>query len=235
MQSVESAVTLVSRSAVIVTKSEYTDKTVYAGGIFGYAAETLKLQECFAEGNIVVSSRYGYVGGLVGYFEEYSNILTNCYATGDVSGSNGVGGLVGRFGSNLNTLTNCYATGDVTGNGNAGGLVGGLQDGENTIQNSYSTSKITYTGAAQTAYLGGLVGYAQEVTLTNAHWLYFADSGIEYAVGYSATLSIPTNIGATKHTDIAEFYDLADTLNKGQETPAWEHAGANTLPALIHE
>ena len=80
-----------------------------------------------------------------------------------------------------------------------------------------------------------MVGYAGEVTLSNVYWLYFADSGIEYAVGYSATLGIPTNIGATKHTDIAEFYTLADTLNEGQETPAWEHTGANTLPTLIRK
>lgn len=80
-----------------------------------------------------------------------------------------------------------------------------------------------------------MVGYANEVTLTNAHWLYFADSGAEYAVGYSGTLGIPTNIGATKHTDIAEFYTLADTLNEGLETPAWEHTGANTLPTLIRK
>ena len=334
MQSVESVLTLVSRSAVTITQAEGNNNTVYAGGIFGYAAERLKLQDCFAEGNINVATTYynsysyagglvgvfnygsntltncyatgnivintqrfySYTGGLVGCFSSGSNTLTNCYATGDVSGSNQVGGLVGSFGSYSNTLTNCYATGDVSGSsytgglvghfgsssntlkscyatgnvsggnyagglvghfyggntltdcyaaGNitvntqnidtvyAGGLVGDFISNGNTIQNSYSTSEIVYAGTADTAYLGGLVGYASEVTLTNAHWLYFADSGAEYAVGYSGTLGIPTNIGATKHTDIAEFYTLADTLNEGQETPAWEHTGANTLPTLI--
>ncbi len=364
MQSVESVLTLVSRSAVTITQAEGNNNTVYAGGIFGYAAERLKLQDCFAEGNINVATTYynsySYAGGLVGYFSSerstlancyaagnvsgsyyagglvgyfgYNNTLTNCYATGDVSGGNYAGGLVGHFyGSNTlancyaagnvsgsstvgglvgyfesgyNTLTNCYATGDVSGsstagglvgyfesfsntlancyatgnitvnaqnsntvyvgglvgffyssntltncyatgnitvnaqNGNtvyAGGLVGSFNSNRNTIQNSYSTSEIVYTGTAATTHLGGLVGLANEVTLTNVHWLYFADSGIEYAVGYSATLGIPTNIGATKHTDIAEFYTLADTLNEGQETPAWEHTGANTLPTLIRK
>ncbi len=336
MQSVESVLTLVSRSAVTITQAEGNNNTVYAGGIFGYAAERLKLQDCFAEGNINVATTYynsysyagglvgvfnygsntltncyatgnivintqrfySYTGGLVGCFSSGSNTLTNCYATGDVSGSNQVGGLVGSFGSYSNTLTNCYATGDVSGSsytgglvghfgsssntlkscyatgnvsggnyagglvghfyggntltdcyaaGNitvntqnidtvyAGGLVGDFISNGNTIQNSYSTSEIVYAGTADTAYLGGLVGYASEVTLTNAHWLYFADSGAEYAVGYSGTLGIPTNIGATKHTDIAEFYTLADTLNEGQETPAWEHTGANTLPTLIRK
>ena len=330
MQSVESVITLVSRSAVTVTKTESNNNAVYAGGIFGYVAERLKLQDCFVEGNIVISNNSGYAGGLVGYFGNTStlwncyatgdvsgyyagglvgyfgssNTLTNCYATGEVSGNNYAGGLVGFLGGQFNTLTNCYATGEVSGNyyvgglvgyfenssntltncyaigditvnaqnsntvyvgglvgrffnsntltncyatGNitvnaqsnnaiyAGGLVGRFGSDQNIIQNSYSTSKIICTGTADTAYLGGLVGYAQEVTLSNAHWLYFVDSGTEYAVGYSSTLGIPTNIGATKHSGIAEFYTLADTLNEGQETPAWEHTGANTLPTLIRK
>ena len=366
MQSVESAVTLASQSAVTITQADNNSSRIYAGGIFGYVAERMNLQDCFAEGNIVITEEYSnsYAGGLVGHFNGGSNTLTNCYATGDVSGSsyagglvglndgsntltncyatgdvsggNYAGGLVGLFNGGSNTLTNCYATGDVSGSSYAGGLVGQFDDQEtlvncyalgsvtlntkenylsfagglvgcfrsgkltncyatgnvfvnnmqycnyiyvgslvanfesydntltncyaignitvnaqnndtvyvgglvgyfgmeqNIIQNSYSTSEIVYTGTATTTYLGGLIGYAGEVTLTNVHWLYFADSGTEYAVGYSATLGIPTNIGATKHSGIAEFYDLADTLNEGQETPAWEHTGANTLPTLI--
>lgn len=179
MQNAESAITLASRSAVTFTKTESNSNTAYAGGIFGYVAEKMNLQDCFAEGNIVIT-------------EEYSN----SYA----------GGLVGEFGDS-NTLMNCYATGNITVNAQssntvyAGGLVGYFSSRQNTIQNSYSTSEIVYTGAAQTAHLGGLVGYAQEVTFTNAHWLYFAESGVEYAVGtakhwvfppISAPQSIPT-------------------------------------------
>lgn len=358
MQSVESAITLVSRSAVTVTKTESNSNAVYAGGIFGYVAERLKLQDCFAGGDVIAKSENAntYAGGLIGWLYSYSNELMNCYSTVDVSGCNDVGGLIG-WSYHSNTFNNCYSTGNVSGSSNVGGLIGfsdssnvlvncyslgnvsggdysggligcfqgnsfvfsncystgkvagkryvgglagwigyrssltncytssyvivneqsenivvggliggicydstlkncsatgsvtvntqnsktiqvgglvGYFDGDgNTIQNSYSTSEIVYTGTADTAYLGGLVGYASEVTLTNAHWRYFADSGAEYAVGYSATLGIPTNIGATKHSGIAEFYTLADTLNEGQETPAWEHTGVNTLPTLI--
>ena len=74
------------------------------------------------------------VGGLVGWNRGGS--ITNCYATGAVSGtrkdSGGssvlIGGLVGwHFGENA-TMTNCYATGRITatsgGRVRAGGLVG---------------------------------------------------------------------------------------------------------------
>ena len=32
-----------------------------------------------------------------------------------------------------------------------------------------------------------------------------------------------------------QFYTLADTLNEGQETPAWEHKTENALPTLISQ
>ena len=205
-----------------------------AGGLVGeFDGSSNTLTNCYATGDVMTNAQSGFfiycAGGLAGYFGSGNNTLTNCYATGNVSGGSIAGGLVGRFYSGSNTLTNCYATGDVSGDDTAGGLVGGFGS-SNTLTNCYATGDVSGDSTA-----GGLVGYAQEVTLSNVHWLYFPDSGAEYAVGYSSTLGIPTNIGATKHTDIAEFYTLADTLNEGQETPAWEHAGANTLPTLIHE
>ena len=69
----------------------------------------------------------------------------------------------------------------------------------------------------------------------NAHWLYVAESGAEYAVGYNADMGVPAGAGAVKHTAMEEFYDLADVLNEGQETPAWEHKTENALPTLISQ
>jgi hypothetical protein len=61
------------------------------------------------------------VGGLVGISLDIDTkgTITNCYATGSVSGSSWVGGLVGHGG----TIANCYSTGSVSGSG--GGRVGG--------------------------------------------------------------------------------------------------------------
>ena len=57
----------------------------------------------------------------------------------------------------------------------------------------------------------------------------------EHAVGYNADMGVPSGAGAVKHTAIEEFYDLADVLNEGQETPAWEHKTENALPTLISQ
>jgi len=85
--------------------------------------------------DVAINSDYssGNVGGLVG--RDYNATITNCYATGPVSGGSmaNVGGLIGY--SESTTITNCYATGNVNGGGTAhvGGLIGGHYD--DTITN----------------------------------------------------------------------------------------------------
>ena len=59
------------------------------------------------------------VGGLVGWNK---GRISNCYATGSVTGGYGTGGLVGR--NSYGMILNCYATGSVTGGFYIGGLVG---------------------------------------------------------------------------------------------------------------
>jgi len=59
------------------------------------------------------------VGGLVGYM--WAGSATRSYATGSVSGNYAVGGLAGLNGGEI---TGCYSTSDVTGNEHVGGLVG---------------------------------------------------------------------------------------------------------------
>jgi len=87
------------------------------------------------------------VGGLIG--SNGANLL-NCFATGNVSAdSNSVGGLVGTNGS---TITNCYATGDVRAVDRVGGLVG--RSGSSVINQCYSLSNVIGRNR-----VGGLVGY----------------------------------------------------------------------------
>jgi hypothetical protein len=93
--------------------------------------------------NITMTGCYA-VGGLVG--DTVGN-LTNCYATGSVTGNSGVGGLIGTNGGDV---SNCHFTGSVTGNYSVGGLVG---SNSGTISNSYSTGSVTGN-----EYIGGLVG-----------------------------------------------------------------------------
>ena len=89
-------------------------------------------------------------GGLIG--ESFWGNITNCNASGSVSGTDLVGGLVGdhRGGG---TITNCYALGSVDGTYHVGGLVGEFRDV--TLSNSYASSNVTATQYN----IGGLVGF----------------------------------------------------------------------------
>ncbi|MDL2247254.1 hypothetical protein LJC05_00805 [Bacteroides sp. OttesenSCG-928-J23] len=97
-------------------------------------------------------------GGLVGN-NNNNGTITACYATGTVIGTSYVGGLVGE--NNKGKITACYATGGVTGSSYwTGGLVGYNNSG--TITACYATGDVT--GAED--YTGGLVGYNKSSTIT---------------------------------------------------------------------
>jgi uncharacterized repeat protein (TIGR02543 family) len=81
------------------------------------------------------------IGGLSGF---NTGTISNCYATGAVTGGIGIGGLTGAnctlYGNNTGTINYCYATGTVTGVDYVGGLTGANStlDGETgTINNSF--------------------------------------------------------------------------------------------------
>ena len=97
----------------------------------------------------VTGSFGAHVGVLVG--TQNSGTITDSYATGSVSGTDGnTGGLVGDQVSG--TISNSHATGSVSGSvGNYGGLVG-YQDSGGSITDSYATGSVSGT------YVGGLVG-----------------------------------------------------------------------------
>ncbi len=113
------------------------------GGLVGRNEGTVA--NCNATSN--VSGDWYVVGGLVGFNGEYSSV-SNCYATGIVSGGGTVGGLVGWNWSG--TILKCYATGGVTGDYEVGGLVG---DNHATVSNCNATGNVNGNNR-----VGGLVG-----------------------------------------------------------------------------
>jgi hypothetical protein len=123
----------------------YTTGSVSGGGRVGglvgenYGSSAIVIF-CYATG--VVNGNYD-VGGLVG--ENYSGFITSCYAANSVSGGADIGGLVGwNYGSSA-TISNCYATGSVTGTGiRHGGLVGDNLSG--SINSCYATGSVSGTG-----------------------------------------------------------------------------------------
>jgi predicted outer membrane repeat protein len=139
-----------------VSNFSYTSTDIERVGLFGYVEGGTIKDLGLIDPNVDAGTG-DYVGSLVGDMDE--GTITNCYATGGVSGEGKVGGLVGK--SEDSTITNCYATGGVSGVGEVGGLVGESKD--STITNCYATG-----GVWGNDYVGGLVGN-KDGTITNCY------------------------------------------------------------------
>jgi len=150
------------------TGNIYTgDKSI--GGLAGANLGTIR--DSYATGNVMASSTAldnssGSIGGLVGVNGDQEGCkitIYNCYATGNVSGSQIVGGFAGQ---NFGIINRSYASGNVTGNNVAvGGFVGANMNG--TINNSYATGNIS-AGGTET-FVGGLVGANSDGTINNCY------------------------------------------------------------------
>ncbi|WP_066083700.1 GLUG motif-containing protein [Anaerotignum neopropionicum] len=86
------------------------------------------------------------VGGVVGTIASVGSV-TNCYAMGAVSGTNVVGGVAGDV---YGSVTNCYATGGISGNTHVGGVAGTV---DGSVTNCYATGSVSGTTA-----VGGVTG-----------------------------------------------------------------------------
>jgi hypothetical protein len=114
-------------------------------GLFGFVNSGGQIRKLGLE-NISVEG-YNCVGGLCGFNE---GTISDCYATGAVTGGYAVGGLCGI--NQNGTISNCYATGVVTCyNAPVGGLCGKMYAG--MISDCYATG--TVSGAS---WRGGLCG-----------------------------------------------------------------------------
>lgn len=157
------------------------------------------------------------IGGLVGSFDaadaNYTNSVTNSFATGDVTGSYSVGGLIGYIkaaaASYLN-VRNTYATGNVTATSTTGteANVGGLIGYGNylNITASHATGNVTqaltegkYKGLTtnMASNVGGLIGGGVNTTIDNS-----------YAAGTVSASNVAANVGglAGSATTITNSY-----------------------------
>ena len=88
------------------------------GGIAGFVGSNSSIMSCFVSGSVSGSSNF--VGGIVGYA---SGIVSNCYTACTVSSKlENVGGIAGRVYNG--TVSNCYATGAISGANYCGGIAG---------------------------------------------------------------------------------------------------------------
>jgi The GLUG motif. len=138
------------------------------GGIVGWTTDTVLIANCYVEGGTIsYVTGGGAVGSIIGAVQAGSiATVTNCYNTGDVTGTDYVGGIVG-YTDGTTTVTNCYNTGDVTGTDYVGGIVG-VSGHVTIIINCYNTGDVSGNSA------GGIVGHlgnSSTVTVNNSYYL----------------------------------------------------------------
>ena len=159
-----------------------------AGGITGNVKKSLQIAECSNSANITFNNEgetgQACVGGIVGnsnsdvneYFE-----INKCYNSGKIYGysEKNLGFLGGIAGTLYNgQIKNCYNTGIIEGKGYNTTYIGGIVGVSNpnneeniNFYNLYNTGEIIFNGNIDenTAYVGGIMGYNYETTLTNVY------------------------------------------------------------------
>ena len=137
------------------TFTAYVDGKESVGGMAGSVSYSGNISNCYIPGSVVGNSD---IGGVAGYVDGSS--ITNCYATGYVSGGVGVGsrnntGGVAGYVKNGN-IANCWAASTVTGSSSyTGGITGFIEN--SNVTNCYATGAIDGYGN-----VGGVAGYFDE-------------------------------------------------------------------------
>ena len=180
-----------------------------------------------------------WVGGLVG-LNDVGGTISNCYATGNVTGDTSgrsdkinkklnLGGLVG-LGGETGTISNCYATGNVDAKDakpedlNIGGLIG---DNSGTITNCYATGRITGIQEGLGDLLeGGLVGNNRSGTISNCFW-------DKETTGQTSSRGSEDTAGLTT-ADFKALTAIGTATNEDDRWSAndWEFGTDNEYPAL---
>ncbi|GAB2607827.1 hypothetical protein GCM10026987_02010 [Belliella aquatica] len=151
-------------------------------------AKDTAVREVIASGT-VVSDDDDYIGGLIGYLEDNSELdhayadvevsggddevggligqmdgpVKRATAYGNVSGFDHVGGLIGYLGSN-SSVAFSSASGDVEGERYVGGLIGDISIGDEktTVAESHASGTVkSNRNTTSSVYVGGLIGRAE--------------------------------------------------------------------------
>lgn len=201
------------------------------GGIIGRCIIKSKFENCSFSGNI---SATGSAGGLVGSTSAAIEFEV-CYFSGEINAldtNSYLGGFIGTiYSSGETSISDCFAKGSIHGENRLGGLIGCTYSFA-SIQNCYFVGEIKGSTS-----VGGLIGHKDsfdQISFTNAHWLSFGNENIKNALGFNYQSGLPYDDGAIMHTDIADFYTLAETLNANRNKPIWKNSTTNSLPSLVN-
>lgn len=209
-------------ASVIDNCSSSANVTGYrqVGGLLGQVghywgfSEVNSITNSYSTGAVSVVTTYvlpRYIGGFVGWARATGGVFTDCYATGNISGSvnsiDDVGGFVGYVEEAL-TFTRCYATGNITltgadvygGNGSVGGFIGECWGG--TYQQCYATGSVTinetsgYTPDSEGGgFAGEILGHVA-VTIADCYARGAVTVAGQYAGGF-VSYAAADNFGVT--------------------------------------
>lgn len=163
------------------------------GGLVGQFISST-VSNSSATGNVTATDEVDFdrqwIGGLVGY-SGYGTLLDS-FATGAVSGYEGVGGLVGQA-DDTTLVSRCNALGQVSGSLCVGGLVGLVSDSD--VRQSYATGNVFGQDS-----VGGLLGAIGSIDVTQS-----------YALGnVSGERSVGGLVGSTYDVSISQSYALGN-------------------------
>lgn len=147
----------VTKSASSVQINTGQDSIV--GGLVGWAenspddSTSTLISNSFASG--AVTNQGDKAGGLIGYIDK--GTVSNCVATGNVSGNVNVGGLIGYAESS--EVMGSSASGNISGNSFVGGLIGALASNAHaSVGNSSATGDVTGVNEFP-VNIGGFIGF----------------------------------------------------------------------------
>lgn len=152
----------------------YASGEVYGGGTFGGLVggndRKGRISHCAAAVNVGPTGSGNHLGGLAG--SNNGGVISDCFATGTVTGQENPGGLVGV---NAGDIRRCYASGNVASSfggasdsyrRGAGGLVGQNGDG-GTIIDCFATGKVS---GPDGLFVGGFLGFNDsKATVVNSY------------------------------------------------------------------
>ncbi|WNY23809.1 hypothetical protein MmiHf6_11300 [Methanimicrococcus hongohii] len=155
----------------------------WAGGFAGYITNVSgeKITDCYAAGDV---SGNHTVGGFVGGFGSYSlseqMVISNSYATGNVTAlSHNAGGFIGNSGNSYIDIIDSYASGKVTADSSAGGFAGSVS---NALR-CYALGDVESNGGYAGGFAGSTTGNVSQCFSSGDVW---TENG--YAGGFAGTV-----------------------------------------------
>ncbi len=140
-------------------------------GLFGYidsgTVQNVRLEDISINAASLAGGIAGEVAG--------TGSISNCYASGTITGQSNLGGIVGRG----IDIENCASSATVSGTANIGGIAG---TSKGIVQNCYATGMIT-AGTGTNNRAGGIVGYVNGGVIKNCAALNYSVSCNTAAAG----------------------------------------------------